>query len=210
MYFPVFIELNGRRVLVVGAGEIAERKVESLVAAEAEVTVVSPEATANLHGMARRGAIRLLERPFEESDLAGAVLVITATDRPEVQRQVVQAGRAKGILVNTVDIPEMCDFIVPAVVRRGDVVAAISTSGRSPALAAALKSKVAEVVTEDAGRAAAILGLVRDDVHRKFPDSKRRKEIFESFIQAGLLEWLAEIDDGEALLRVRAILDDTR
>src|SRR5262245_32387512 len=128
MYYPVFIELKGRPVLVVGGGAVAERKVDSLVESEAAITVVSPEATRALVERAGRGEIALHRRPFIESDLDGVVLVISATDDASVQQQVAGVARSKKVLVNTADQPELCDFIVPAVVRRGDVLVAVSTS----------------------------------------------------------------------------------
>jgi siroheme synthase-like protein len=150
MFYPLFIELRNRPVLVVGGGPIAERKVDSLLQAEAAVTLVAPDLTAHLKQLAAAGSIRTERRKFEEADLENVLLVISATDDVETQERVAALARAHGILINTVDQPRLCDFIVPAVVRHGDVIAAISTSGKSPALAAALKSKIESVVTKDA------------------------------------------------------------
>ncbi|HLQ76041.1 MAG TPA: bifunctional precorrin-2 dehydrogenase/sirohydrochlorin ferrochelatase, partial [Terriglobia bacterium] len=141
MFYPVFIRLENRPVLVVGGGEVAERKVDSLLEAGATVTVVSPEATRQLREHADSGRITLQRRGFTPSDMDSASLVITATDDPATQREVVSIARAKGVLINTVDKPELCDFILPAILRRGDVTLAISTSGKSPALAANLRER---------------------------------------------------------------------
>src|SRR6476660_4396949 len=162
------MDLRDRQILVVGGGPVAERKVESLIETGAAVTVVSPRLTSGLEERARSGSIRAFMREFAPSDLDNTLLVISATDVPTIQEQVAAAARARRILVNTVDSPHLCDFIVPAVVRRGDVIAAVSTSGTSPALAAALRAKLEDHITNDTGRAAHILGEIRGEVHNRF------------------------------------------
>src|SRR6266446_2248924 len=139
MFYPVFLELKDRPVLVVGGGAVAERKVESLLEAGASVTVVSPEVTPVLKERSAQGKIRLHLRRVAEPDLEGVMLVISATDEASIQKEVARWAASRRVLVNTVDQPDLCDFIVPAVVRRGDVTVAISTSGVSPALAAELR-----------------------------------------------------------------------
>lgn len=207
MFYPLLLDLKNRTVLVVGGGGVAERKVESLIETGAAVTVVSPEVTPALEMLADWKTIRILKRKFEESDLEGAMLVITATDDVQVQEFVAQAARARNILVNTVDQPRLCDFIVPAVVRRGDIVLAISTSGKSPALAAALRTQLEEHITENAARAAHLLGEIRGSVHARFPDAARRKKAFEQIVGSGILDWISECDDATALERVRDIIE---
>ena len=207
MFYPLFIDLLDRPVLVVGGGAIAERKVQSLLEAGAAVTLVAPHLTERLHTLANTKAIRIHQRTFEESDLDGALLVITATDDVTTQRRVAAAARSQGVMVNTVDQPALCDFIVPAVVRHGDVIAAISTSGKSPALAAVLRERVEHVITPDAGRAARILGEIRREVHDRFPDPDRRKQVFEQIVNGGILDWISKCDDAAALERVRKMLE---
>jgi len=207
MFYPLFLELDGRRVLVVGGGTVAERKVDSLIAAGATVTVVAPVVNSTLTELANSKAIELRRRRFVESDLESMVLVISATDDPTAQEQTAAAARARNVPINTVDQPQLCDFIVPAVVRRGDVVVAVSTSGRSPALAAALRAKIETVVTDEAGRAARILGEVRSEVHSRFSDTDRRKTVFESIVASGILDWIKECDDAAALQRVRGMIE---
>ena len=207
MFYPLFIELRNKPVLVVGGGQVAERKVDSLLQAEAAVTVVAPDLTAHLNQLATSGSIRTQRRRFEESDLEDALLVISATDDTETQERVAALARAHGILINTVDQPRLCDFIVPAVVRHGDVIAAISTSGKSPALAAALRAKVQNVVTRDAARAANILGAVRNEVHARFADPVKRKRAFERIVESGILDWISEYDDAAALQKVCTMIE---
>jgi precorrin-2 dehydrogenase/sirohydrochlorin ferrochelatase len=202
------MDLRGRAVLVVGGGSMAERRVESLLEVGATVTVVAPDVNDTLQALAHSGSIRLLPRKFAESDLDGALIVISATDDPATQEQVAAAARTRGIPVNTVDQPRLCDFIVPAIVRRGDVIVAISTSGKSPALAAALRAKLEGVITDDSARAARILGEVRNEVHRRFPDPARRKEAFERIVNSGIIDWIADCDDAAALKRVYGLLEE--
>ena len=138
------------------------------------------------------------------------MLVVSATDDRPTQEQVAAAARARGILVNTVDRPALCDFIVPAVLRQGDVMLAISTSGKSPALAAALRAKLEKVVTPDVARAARVLGEVRSEVHNRFPDPDKRKEVFERIVETGILDWISQCDDATALRRVRDIIERSK
>jgi precorrin-2 dehydrogenase/sirohydrochlorin ferrochelatase len=204
VFYPLFLDLQGRPVLVVGGGTVAERKVESLLAAGALVNLVAPEVTPSL----ARLTIGIQRRKFLESDLDGMTLVISATGDRVAQEQIAAAARTRNIPINTVDQPELCDFIVPAIVRRGDVVLAISTSGRSPALAAALRAKLESVITEDVARAVRILGEVRNEVHSRFEDQDRRKQIFEGIVASGILDWIGECDDRTALERVRGIIEE--
>lgn len=206
MFYPLFLELQDRSVLVVGGGAVAERKVESLLAAGAAVVLVAPVVTSSLSELGSSKTIQLRLRKFAESDLEGIVLVISATDDPAAQEQIAAAARSRSIPINTVDQPNLCDFIVPAIVRKGDIVVAISTSGRSPALAAALRAKLENVITDDAARAARILGEVRSEIHARFPAPDRRKHVFESIVASGILEWIKDCDDAAALERVRAIV----
>jgi precorrin-2 dehydrogenase/sirohydrochlorin ferrochelatase len=203
VFYPLFLDLQGRPVLVVGGGVVAERKAESLLAAGAVVHLVAPDVTPSLATL----TIRIQQRKFVEADLDGMVLVISATDDRAAQEQIAAAARARNIPINTVDQPDLCDFIVPAIVRKGDVVLAISTSGRSPALAAALRARLERVITEDVARAARILGEVRNEVHSRFRDPDRRKQIFEGIVASGILDWIGDCDDRAALERVRGIIE---
>jgi siroheme synthase-like protein len=207
MFYPLFVDLLDRPVLVVGGGAIAERKVQTLLEAGAAVTLVAPDVTEGLRVLGNVFRIRIHRRVFQESDLNGAFLVISATDDAQTQTQVANAARSQGIMVNTVDQPALCDFIVPAVVRHGDVVVAISTSGKSPALAAALREKIEGVITPDAGRAARVLGEIRREVHDRFPEPAQRKQVFERIVNSGILDWISECDDATALARVRQMLE---
>lgn len=207
MFYPVFIDLQNRPVLVVGGGPVAERKVETMLEAGAAVTVVSPDVTNQLMEQANSGRITLKQRRFEPSDIDGASLVISATDDAATQKEVASIAASRKILVNTVDKPELCDFIVPAILRRGDITIAISTAGKSPSLAAALRKRLDRVLTEDVARTASVMGRLRTEVHERFADTDERKRVFEKIIESGIVEWIGECDDDTALQRARQMID---
>jgi precorrin-2 dehydrogenase/sirohydrochlorin ferrochelatase len=140
--FSLFLKLEGRRCLIVGAGEIGEQKIASLLAANGTVEVVAPEATQTVAEWARDGRIHWLKRTFRDSDLHGCFLVIAATCSRELHEEIYRLARQRGVLCNVVDVPELCDFYYPAVVKRGALQIAISTSGESPALAQRLRMEL--------------------------------------------------------------------
>jgi siroheme synthase-like protein len=138
-YYPVYLDVQGRHCVVVGAGVIAERKVEQLLSSDAKVTFVSPEATDAIRGWTTEGRVTWVKRAYQPGDLAGTFLAIAATDDESVNRQVHAEAEAERVLLNVVDVPPLCSFIAPAVVERGKVTVAISTAGSSPALARRLR-----------------------------------------------------------------------
>ena len=139
--YPVNLIVRGRRCVVVGAGRIAARKIEALLAAGADVHVVAPKLGDDVAALLEAGRVTVDEREFVPGDLDGAWLATTATDEPEVNRAVFEAGESRGVWVNSADDPANCSFTLMSVVRRGDVVVTIGTGGRSPALAAWLKQR---------------------------------------------------------------------
>ncbi|MGH9433442.1 MAG: precorrin-2 dehydrogenase/sirohydrochlorin ferrochelatase family protein [Terriglobia bacterium] len=142
--FPVFLKLAGRPCLVVGAGAVAQEKIDGLLAAGAEVTVVAPRATDTVHDWSEAGEIRWEARTFAPADLDGVFLVVAATSAREVNQQVFQEAQRRRVLINTVDDPPRCDFYYGSVVRRGALQIAISTDGNSPALAQRLRCDLAQ------------------------------------------------------------------
>ena len=173
--FPMFLKLEGRACLVVGAGTIAAPKIESLLRAGARVTVVAPEAQADLREEAAQGRIRWTPREFAAADLNGTFLVIAATDRQPVNHAVAEEARRRGILCNSVDDPPDCDFFYPSVVRRGDLQIAISTAGKSPALAQRLRAEIDAAIEPNAGDWLDGLGEIRLRILENFAASDARK-----------------------------------
>ncbi len=146
MYYPAFLNLRAVSCVVVGGGNVAVRKVNDLLMAGASVKVIAPDAGLMLKAMAQERCLELIPREYRDGDLEGARLVISATDDPQVNRAVAAEARRVGAWVNVVDDPSLCDFIVPALVRRGDLVVAISTGGKSPAMARALRIEMEELL----------------------------------------------------------------
>ena len=174
--FPVFFKLEGRPCLVVGAGTIAAPKIASLLRAGGVVTVVAPKARAEVILQARAGRLIWREREFAAADLEGTFLVVAATDIQAVNHQVAESARARNVLCNSVDDPPDCDFFYPSVVRRGDLQIAISTAGKSPALAQRLREEIDAMLPEDTGAWLDRLGETRLRMLEALPSSEERKE----------------------------------
>jgi precorrin-2 dehydrogenase/sirohydrochlorin ferrochelatase len=166
-YYPVCLEMAERRCLVVGGGPVAERKVAGLLDAGARLTVVSPSATDRLREWARTDRIRLRLREYAASDLAGHSVVFVATDDGLVNAEVARDARAAGVLLNAADDPARCDFILPAVLRRGELTVAVSTGGVSPALARSVRDELGAYLDREDYAA---LARVAADVRRTLRD----------------------------------------
>ncbi len=161
-YYPAFLDLTGRPCVVVGAGEVAERKVAALLRAGARVTVVSPEGTEEVARLAQGGEIAWRRRAYQPGDLAGAWLAIAATDDPAVNRVIAQEAEERRVLLNVADRPALCSFIAPSIVQRGDLTIAISTSGRSPAMARKVREEMERHFPEEYGALLDVAAAVRE------------------------------------------------
>jgi len=175
--FPAFLKLAGRRCLVVGAGPVAQEKIEGLLHVGAEICVVAPRATRRLQAWARAGKIRLHARKFRASDLNGVFLVVAATSSPELQAQIYKQARRRGVLCNVVDDPEHCDFYYGSVVRRGSLQIAISTGGHSPALAQRLRKWLEREFGEEYEHWVEEIGAARKRLFAKSIPPERRKTL---------------------------------
>lgn len=173
--FPIFLKLEGRSCLVVGAGTIAAPKIASLLRAGGQVTVVAPQANPEIEARAHSGNLVWVRREFQPSDLDGIFLVVSATDLQLVNHAVAEAARARGILCNSVDDPPDCDFFYPSVVRRGDLQIAISTAGKSPALAQRLREEIDALLAADTGEWLEKLGGLRLKILQAVPAGEERK-----------------------------------
>ena len=181
--FPIFLKLAGRPTIVIGAGNLAESKIESLQAANAQVTVIAPEARPRIEEMAANGEVTWHQRPYLDGDLRGNFLVVAATSDPAVNRAVFAEAEANNILCNAVDDPPFCDFYFPSVVRRGDLQIAISTAGASPALAQRLRKEINGLLPLDAGDWLAELGNLRREVLQMEPLNEARKSLLHQLAQ---------------------------
>ncbi|HEY6448336.1 MAG TPA: bifunctional precorrin-2 dehydrogenase/sirohydrochlorin ferrochelatase [Acidobacteriaceae bacterium] len=171
---PIFLRLEDRPVLVVGAGTVALGKIESLRAARAAITVVAPQATPQIHPLVEIGALAWRKRAFEPADLDGAFLVIAATNSSAVNHAVYEEALRRNILCNAVDDPPNCDFYFGSVIARGDLQIAISTAGESPALAQRLRREIDEQLPRDLGPWLQQLGGLRREIRAGVPAGPQR------------------------------------
>src|SRR5277367_4593880 len=181
-YFPVFFNLAGQKVLVVGGGEVALRKVALLERTGAAITLIAPQILPELMARAADGTIRLGMREFEPTDLAGARLVIVATSRRAVNRWIAALSESKGIPVNVVDDREASRFIVPAIIDRDPVLVAISTGGASPVLARRLRERLEAIIPKRLGNLALWLQALRRTARRRLRGSDARRRYFEHIV----------------------------
>jgi precorrin-2 dehydrogenase len=148
-YFPIYLDMTRRRCLVIGGGTVAERKIANLLEAGAEVTVLSPDITENIARWSKQNLLQLMARRFRDGDLAGFELAFVATDDREVNDAAYREGRSGGVWVNSADDPAHCDFILPSVLRRGDLTVAVSSGGNSPALARTIREELELYLTQE-------------------------------------------------------------
>src|SRR5581483_9531034 len=180
--FPIFVKLEGRRCLVVGAGRVAESKIGGLLSAGAALTVVAPEATPVIQNWAREGALEWRARAFRPDDLAGMILVVAAVPA-EIARAVFEEARHRGVLCNSVDDTVNCDFYYPAVVNRGDLQIAISTGGHSPALAQRLRQELEQQFGPEYADWVQQLGATRRELFATDMDPEVRRQQLHKIVE---------------------------
>jgi precorrin-2 dehydrogenase/sirohydrochlorin ferrochelatase len=166
-YYPVFLKLDGRPCVVIGGGVVAERKVEGLLQVGAAVTVISPNLTERLRFWVTDRQVSHLAREYQSGDLAGHELVFVATDNHEVNKAVFGEALERGVWVNAADDPSHCDFVLPSVLRRGELVVAVATGGSSPALSQAIRKELDAYFTEDYVALSEIVAEVRRELRER-------------------------------------------
>jgi precorrin-2 dehydrogenase / sirohydrochlorin ferrochelatase len=181
-FYMACLKLTGRRCVVVGGGDVGLEKVEGLLVCDADVTLVAPDATDQLRALADEGSIHWIQREFEPSDLEQTFLVIAATNDTELNISVYEHAEHRAMLVNVVDVPPLCNFILPAVFRNGPVAIAVSTQGASPALAKRMKQQIASEYGEHYARLAELLNETRGWAKETLPTYQDRKAFFESIV----------------------------
>lgn len=176
VYYPIFLDLSGKRCVVVGGGRVAERKCSTLIRTGARITVISPIITKRLAGYREKGLIRHIPRGYKRCDIKTAFIVIAATDSGEVNEKVAREVLAAGKLLNVVDVPSRCNFIVPSVLRRGLLTIAISTGGASPALAKTIRKELQKLYGREYSGYLDRLRNIRLKVMKEIPDKKEREK----------------------------------
>ncbi len=207
-YYPIYLDLNNRDVLVVGGGAIAEPKAQQLVEAGALVHLVSPTLTAHLAELVERGVVKHRASRFEQFDLTGMSLVISATDDQEVNEEVARLAISCGLLCNVVDQPALCNFITPALVTRGDLQISVSTGGGSPSLTQRVKREIASLIGEEYGVLLELAAEMRAEAKRRIPDFEQRRRVLHAFIESEAIELLRAGKRGEAQRIARALLEE--
>jgi precorrin-2 dehydrogenase/sirohydrochlorin ferrochelatase len=191
-YHPIFLNIDGKPCVVIGGGTVAERKIRSLLDSGAKVTVITPEVTPGIEKQFRTGRITLHRRLYEDGDLKGHLIAYSATNRRGVNRAVQGEARREGVLLNVVDDPGLCDFITPALVQRGALLLAVSTSGKSPAMARRVREQLEALFGEEYAPFLELIGAIRMKLLKKRGDSVIFNRMYERLIDSPLLEWLRE------------------
>lgn len=202
-YYPILLDLEDKRALVVGGGQVAERKIETLLGFGASVSLSSKKLTDKIRRLVEEGKIRYLGTEFQERDLEGVFLVIAATNDKELNHRVSELAKMRGLLINAVDQPLDCNFIVPSIVKRGDLLLAVSTSGKSPALAKKLRKDLERQFGEEYEIFLTLMGRLRETVLSMGFSQEENSRIFHEVVTSPVLALLAnqQWDEVEACLR---------
>jgi len=203
-YYPVSLDITGKKCVIVGGGTVAERKAERLLECGARVTVVSRSLTLPLEGRIKAGEIDHIDADYDKKALHGVVLVIGATDREDVNGQISKDALSMGLLVNIVDDPGRCNFILPALVQQGDLSIAISTGGRSPALARKLREDLQQQYGPEYQILLGIMGSLREEILNRGYAPQDNKVVFENIVHSEILQAIRNRDR----LRVKKIIYD--
>ncbi|SRR5581483_6190054 len=203
-YYPIYLDIEGRSVVIIGGGNVCARKAETMMKYGARVTVVAPEMTDEIEAWEREGCLATKRKHYEASDLEGANIVIASTDDQRVNEQIAADCRERRIPVNVVDVTPLCEFIVPAIIEKGSIQIAVSTGGKSPALARTLKEDLQRAIGPEYTEVNDVLGTLRDDAKRVLPTDVDRKRFFDGIIARGILGMLR---DGQRREAYQAIAD---
>ncbi|MBU1487568.1 bifunctional precorrin-2 dehydrogenase/sirohydrochlorin ferrochelatase [bacterium] len=207
-YYPVELNLEGKKCLVVGGGEVAERKVDSLLSCGADVRVVAPSLTTRLKGYAASQEISHVRREYKTKDIEGAFLVIGATDDERTNKKIAGDAIRSNLLVNVADSPGLCNFIVPATMRRGKLAISVSTGGDSPALAKKIREDLENMYTCEYAALTELLGNLRLRILKKIKDGNGRKLFWQRLVESDILELIKTGQDEEIERRIQAMMEE--
>jgi len=207
-YYPIFLDLDRQKIIVVGGGEVAERKIRTLLIYGCRISIISLHLTPHLKELVAKKKIHHI--PYESlgKSLDDAFMVIAATDDPEVNSQIASKAKEQGLLVNAVDQPGDCNFIMPSIVKRGDLQIAISTAGKSPALAKKIRKEMEIMFGPEYGSLIALLGLLRIELLSRGKPPSKNKNIFQELVDSNLLELIKKGDWNGVRATLRSILGE--
>jgi precorrin-2 dehydrogenase / sirohydrochlorin ferrochelatase len=197
-YYPAILDIAGRTALVVGAGKVGEGKIEGLLRGGARVRVISLTATETVRRWAADGRIELELRAYDSADLEGAFLVIAATEDNPTNVRVFEAAEARQMLCNVVDVTHLCNFILPSIVRRGDLAIAVSTGGASPAMARRIRLSLQQCYGDEYALAMELLGALREELKQMYPAPEDRKVLFERMVYSNFMD-MVRAGDAEGI-----------
>jgi precorrin-2 dehydrogenase/sirohydrochlorin ferrochelatase len=207
-YYPAILDIAGRTAIVVGAGRVGEGKIDGLLRAGARVRVVSLTATDTVRTWAADGRIELELRAYESADLDGAFLVIAATEDNATNVRVFEDAEARQMLCNVVDVTHLCNFILPSIVRRGDLAIAVSTGGASPAMARRIRLSLAECYGDEYAVAMELLGSLREELKAMYPSPEDRKVLFERMVYSDFMDMVRAGDAAGLEAWVQRCIDE--
>ncbi len=202
-YYPIYLELEGKTVLVVGGGNVARRKVETLLEYGAVINIVSKDLVPELKKLVESGQVRHFGEVFLEKHLDSAFLVFAATDDNRLNHQIAESTRKRGLLINAVDQPPDCDFIVPSIIRKGNLSIAVSTSGKSPALAQSIRKKLDSQFGKEYEIFLILMGSLRKEILSLGLSQEENSRIFHKIVDSNILKALSEdnLEEVEVILR---------
>ncbi|MGO9136189.1 MAG: bifunctional precorrin-2 dehydrogenase/sirohydrochlorin ferrochelatase [Syntrophales bacterium] len=203
-YYPLFLDITDKRCVVIGGGDVAERKVERLLDFGASVAVVGKTLTPGLEAMKKAGRINHIAADYEKSFIDDAFLMIGATDHDDINAKIARDGKEKGILVNIVDDPDKCDFVLPSLIEQGDLLIAISTGGKSPALAKKLREEMEQRFGMEYQTLLEVMGQLREKFVVKGRSSDENRRLFEAVVHSDILKHIKD----ESWDKVRKIIYD--
>lgn len=205
-YYPVLLKLNGKTALVIGGGKVAERKIETLLEYGALIYIISKGLTDKLNKLVEDGYVKHLGEEFRDQYLDGAFLVIAATDDKKLNQKISESTRKRGVLINVVDQPNDCNFIVPSIVRRGDLIIAVSTSGKSPALAKKIREELETQFGTKYETFLLMMGRLRKSILSKGLSHKENTQVFHKIVDSHIMDALNKKDWAEVESIIRQIL----
>ena len=207
VYYPVFLNLENKKAVVIGGGKVAERKILSLLKAKAAITVISPDITARIAREKQKGTIKHIARRYRNGDITSAFLVIAATDSPRLNKRISDEAAC---LVNAVDMPSLCNFIVPSVLQRGLLTIAISTSGVSPALSRSIRKEIEDIYGTEFSEYLKALQGIRAEAMNVISDQKKRGAVLKSVASAQMIRMLREKGPKETQKKAKALLKESK
>lgn len=191
-YYPINVDITDKRCVVLGGGRVAQRKVESLLKCKGAVTVISPSLTPRLKELQSLGKIKNVCREYQSGDIDDAFVVFCATNDSNINERAAHEAKTRGVLFNVVDMPKMCNFIVPSVVHREDLVITVCTSGKSPALAKRIRKELETAYGKEYGLFLILMGAIREKLLKISSDSQMNKKTFYRLIDSDILDYIKE------------------